>query len=141
MLAVGGAPAVVIQGRLYARLLDTPGTARWIIRRQPHVGQNVHTVEAEPGEGGLVAPGDGEDQQLTVRPLLALPGLPPRFPPNELWRLTPADDRGPAFTLPSWSTGRYAGRQYWDRSLNPKMVAMLPREVSRDDARIDITAA
>ncbi|MCB5909267.1 I66 family serine proteinase inhibitor [Streptomyces pinistramenti] len=141
-LTVGGAPAVVIRGRLYAKLLDVPETARWIIRRQPDEGQDVYTVESERGEGGLVAPVDGEDQQLTVQPLAVLPALSPRFTPNELWRLAPADDQGPGFTLQSWSTGRYAGRQYWaeDRSLNPKKVAVLPREVSREDARIDITA-
>ncbi|KFY98216.1 hypothetical protein V500_01760 [Pseudogymnoascus sp. VKM F-4518 (FW-2643)] len=87
-LSVRGNPVTVIKGLLFAVLTGDPEPEEWVIKAQPQHGKGVYTVETARGGVGWIAP-DNENEQILVRPLIVGPSIPPYYPRNELFQITP----------------------------------------------------
>ncbi|EAU81236.1 hypothetical protein CC1G_09480 [Coprinopsis cinerea okayama7 len=84
-----GAPVAPQEGKLFADLLGNMHDKKWIVTHQPQHGENVFTVVNASTEHGWVVPADAEEmQQVEVRPLIAVPSYPPRYPATELFTFT-----------------------------------------------------
>ncbi|KAE9391951.1 hypothetical protein BT96DRAFT_924990 [Gymnopus androsaceus JB14] len=89
-----GAVVGVQNGLLYAYLITEQASSQaWIITAQPQHGPNQYTIEtADRQTGWVVQPGRRRSESVAVRPLIVQPSFPPRFPPTELWTITPVQD-------------------------------------------------
>ncbi|CAM5424690.1 MULTISPECIES: I66 family serine proteinase inhibitor [Streptomyces] len=121
-----GAPAFVRDGRLFTDLTGDRDPERWVLTAQPQHGPDMFTIERSDRSGvGLVVPED-EGEPVAVRPLLVMPSYPPHYPPNELFRITPADPARRAYLVTSALSDdapRHLARsRVEDLSLRPKPV-------------------
>lgn len=125
-----GAPAVVRDGLLFTDLIGDQRPEQWLLSAQPQHGPDTFVIEKADRSGvGLVVPED-EGEPVAVRPLLVLPSYPPRYPANELFRITPLDAERRAYLVTSvLSDGppRHLARsRFEDLSLRPKPVFARP---------------
>lgn len=121
-----GAPAFVRDGLLFTDLIGDQRPEQWVLTAQPQHGRDTFTIELASRTGaGLVVPED-EGEPVGVRPLIVMPTYPPRFPPNELFRITPVDPARRAYLVTSALTDgppRHLARaRVEDMSLRPKPV-------------------
>jgi len=88
ILSIRGNPTAAIENNLYAVLLDYPAPTEWKIIYQE--GPKAYTIERADYRGGWVV-GYDEGDQVSVRPLIIGPSVPPFFPPTEVFTFKPAD--------------------------------------------------
>ncbi|MFD7493703.1 I66 family serine proteinase inhibitor [Streptomyces sp. NPDC059832] len=120
--------AVVIDHLLFAALLPDPPAQKWIITHAPGHDRNVFTIETADRRAGWVLPSAEPKEQIAVRPLIVGPSVPPFYPSNELWVITPASGQNEgSYFITSKVNDLGVGRApIEDHSLNPKAVVTRP---------------
>ncbi|UYM24372.1 I66 family serine proteinase inhibitor [Streptomyces albus] len=88
-------------GLLFTDLIGDQRPEQWVLTAQPQHGRDTFTIELASRNGaGLVVPED-EGEPVGVRPLIVMPTYPPRYPLNELFRITPVDPARRAYLVTS----------------------------------------
>ncbi|KAJ3488901.1 hypothetical protein NLI96_g2525 [Meripilus lineatus] len=89
ILKFRGIPTGIIDGHLFTVLGESVQPTVWTITYRSH--QEGYTIETLGAEKGWVSPEPGveESNRIAVRPLISTKSLPPLFPGNELFKISP----------------------------------------------------
>lgn len=123
ILKAGGAPTGVIDGKVYALLIEEERKEQWVITPVPASDEGVVTIQTSDRSKAWTVPSDQEQEQITVE------GLNSNSPaPNQIFRIVwPEPDENRLIHLLTNSSGYRIGRNgIEDRSLMPKRIVSRP---------------
>lgn len=118
-----GAPTAVLDGKVYAFLVEEQPPEKWVITPVPASNEGVVTIQTSDRSKAWTVPSDQEQEQITVE------GLNSNSPaPNQIFRIVwPEPDENRLIQLLTNSSGYSIGRNgVEDRSLMPKRIVSRP---------------
>ncbi|KAH7922183.1 hypothetical protein BV22DRAFT_1197609 [Leucogyrophana mollusca] len=90
VLKLGGEPLVAIDRQLYTSPSTKNPAEKWVITQ--HAYHGPYTIEtADRTAGWKIIDDLHPSGHIAVRPLVRLPGYPPRYPSDELFNFTPVE--------------------------------------------------
>ncbi|KAF8586588.1 hypothetical protein K439DRAFT_1614970 [Ramaria rubella] len=98
ILKVRDAPTGVIDGLLFAFLIEGEKGEEWVITERKYPGHHsLYTIETAAKNAGWISlkKGSHRHSRIVVRSLEAGHSHPPFFPPNELWNIQPLMSQSP----------------------------------------------